>query len=258
MPDSRTLTGRVAVAQNDGTLHSSLLTAGITAIVGSILVAQADWSGHQLLVSLLAFGILATFVSLRWGGRFPGTRFGEANQVTMLRAGLVCLVGGAVFASGAAMGGSWPLAGLVGLVLILDGVDGWLARKLGIATSFGARFDMEIDAILLLILALLVWQADRAGLWVLAIGLMRYGFVGASWFCPALRLPLAPSWRRKAVCVLQGVILMVCLLPPIAPEFAAALAAAALATLCASFAIDVRDLLDRPAEDELVAESQRA
>lgn len=246
------------MAQGDGTLSSSLLAAGVTTIMGSILIQQAEWSGHQLIFSLVAFAVLATIVNVCWASQLAGTRFGEANQVTMLRAGLVCLVGGAVFASGAALGGSWHLAGLIGLVLMLDGVDGWLARKLGLATSFGARFDMEIDALLLLILAPLVWQAERAGAWVLLIGFMRYGFVSASWFCPALRVPLAPSWRRKAVCVMQGVILMICLLPPVEPGYAAALAAAALAALCISFAIDVRNLLEQAADTDIVAGSQRA
>ena len=43
----------------------------------------------------------------------------------------------------------------------LDGVDGWLARRSGIASAFGARFDMEIDALLILVLAVLAWRSAR-------------------------------------------------------------------------------------------------
>ena len=38
------------------------------------------------------------------------------------------------------------------------------------ASAFGARFDMETDALLLLVLAALAWQFDKAGAWVLASG----------------------------------------------------------------------------------------
>ncbi len=36
--------------------------------------------------------------------------------------------------------------------LILDGVDGWVARRTGTANDAGARLDMEVDAALILVL----------------------------------------------------------------------------------------------------------
>ena len=88
-------------------------------------------------------------------------------------------------------------------------------------------------------LALLVWQSGRVGPWVLAIGLMRYVFVLASWYLPALRGPLPPSRRRQAVCVQQSVTLLVCLLPPVGNLFANVSAGLALLALLASFASDI-------------------
>ena len=44
----------------------------------------------------------------------------------------------------------------------LDGVDGWLARRRGMSSAFGARFDMEIDALLVQVLAILVWRYGKA------------------------------------------------------------------------------------------------
>ncbi|MDF2782538.1 MAG: CDP-alcohol phosphatidyltransferase, partial [Geminicoccaceae bacterium] len=139
----------------------------------------------------------------------------------------------------------WTLAGLIAVALALDAVDGWLARRLQLVSSFGARFDLEVDALLLLILALLVWQAGRVDAWVLAIGLLRYGFVLAGRVQPWLGAPLPPSRRRKVVCAQQGVTLMLCLLPPVAPVLAGVLAATALAALVLSFAADVRWLARR-------------
>src|ERR1700722_14469309 len=70
------------------------------------------------------------------------------------------------------------------VALVLDGVDGWLARRCGEASEFGARFDMETDALLILGIATLAWHFDKAGPWILAAGWMRYMFVAASGVLP--------------------------------------------------------------------------
>ena len=66
---------------------------------------------------------------------------------------------------------------------------------------------MEVDAFLILVLSLFV--ARSAGMWVLAIGAMRYVFVAAAWAAPWLRAPLPPSFARKTVAALQGIILVI-------------------------------------------------
>jgi hypothetical protein len=68
---------------------------------------------------------------------------------------------------------------------------------------------------------------------------MRYGFVLAGRIRPWLRASLPPSRRRKAVCVQQGVTLLICLLPPVTATLAGAAAALALTTLLLSFALDI-------------------
>jgi phosphatidylglycerophosphate synthase len=225
------------------TFGSILTVAALTAVLGGMLAQHAHWQGRQVLAGWLAYAVLAGVVAAAASLRPGRARFGLANQVTLLRSGLVCLVGGALLASGQALG--WTLAGLIAVALALDAVDGWLARRLQLVSSFGARFDVEVDALLLLILALLVWQAGRVDAWVLAIGLLRYGFVLAGRVQPWLGAPLPPSRRRKIVCAQQGVTLMLCLLPPIAPALAGVLAATALAALVLSFAADVRWLARR-------------
>ena len=95
----------------------------------------------------------------------------------------------------------------------LDGVDGWIARRTRTATAFGARFDMETDALLILVLSALVWKSGKTGPWVLASGLMRYAFVAAATIWPWMQEPLEPSRRRQEVCVVQVVALLVALLP---------------------------------------------
>jgi hypothetical protein len=69
---------------------------------------------------------------------------------------------------------------------------------------------------------------------------MRYAFVAAAAVWPWLSAPLLPSRRRQTVCVVQITALIVCLGPVVPPPLAAALAAASLALLGLSFAVDVR------------------
>jgi len=234
----RSTTARATPGAWLGDTFGSILTvAALTAVLGGALAEHAGWPGRHVVAGWLAYAVLAGVVATAASLRLGRMRFGLANQVTLLRSGLVCLVGGALLTSGQMVG--WSLPGLIAAALALDGVDGWLARRLGLVSAFGARFDVEIDALLLLILALLVWQAGRVEIWVLAIGVLRYGFVLAGRLRPWLRAPLPPSRRRKAICVQQGVVLLICLLPPVTPALAGALAAMALASLVVSFALDV-------------------
>ena len=220
-------------------LPSVILVALLTAALGVILAYLADWAGTYVLAGLAGYAIVSVFVVVRVGSRRGRAGFGIANQVTLLRAGLVCLASGALLAGGSSSASEWSLVVLVAAALSLDAADGWLARRLRLASGFGARFDLEIDAWLILVLALLVWQSGRVGPWVLAIGLMRYVFVLASWYLPALRGPLPPSRRRQVVCVQQSVTLLVCLLPPVGNLFANVAAGLALLALLASFASDI-------------------
>lgn len=220
-------------------LPSIVSVALLTAALGGLLAQQADWAGAHVVAGLAGYATVGAIVALTFGvGRGPAG-FGAANQVTLLRAGLVCLAGGALLAGGPSSVSGWSLAALVAAALSLDAVDGWLARRFRLTSEFGARFDLEIDALLILILALLVWQTGRVGPWVLGIGLMRYFFVLASWFLPTLRRSLPPSRRRQAVCVQQGISLLLCLLPPVGATVASLSAGLALLTLLASFAADI-------------------
>jgi phosphatidylglycerophosphate synthase len=122
---------------------------------------------------------------------------------------------------------------------LLDAADGPLARRQGMASALGARFDMEVDAFFILVLCALIVQAGKAPEWVLAAGLMRYAFVAAAAGWPWLSRPLPASGRRKAVCVALITALIVCLAPIVPVALATGIAAAGVAAVTASFAIDL-------------------
>jgi phosphatidylglycerophosphate synthase len=185
------------------------------------------------------------------------SRFGSANLVTLLRAGFAALVAGLALealanGSGLLAGPSeiedlwaWALPAGALLALVLDGVDGWLARRRRIASAFGARFDMEADALLVLALSLAALAGGRVGAWVLVAGALRYIFLVAGALWPALSAPLPPSLRRKAVCVGIGTVLAVGLVPAVPPAAAGILAGAGVLAIVYSFAVDTLWLLRR-------------
>ncbi|MFN7977349.1 MAG: CDP-alcohol phosphatidyltransferase family protein [Vicinamibacterales bacterium] len=133
----------------------------------------------------------------------------------------------------------WTSVGVATVGALLDAIDGPLARRRGEVSRFGARFDMEVDAFLIVTLSVLGWQLGKAGPWVLLSGAMRYVFVGASWIWPWLAADLPESYRRKTVCVVQIVTLIVSLAPVVTPPLSDAVASAGLLLLMWSFAVDV-------------------
>jgi phosphatidylglycerophosphate synthase len=167
----------------------------------------------------------------------PFPRFGAANVTTTIRALLVAAVAGFI---GEAYVRAFAVtaASLAAAATALDGLDGWLARRTEMASTFGARFDMEIDALLIQTLAILAWQYGKAGAWVLASGLMRYVFVGAGWLWPWLRGPLTPTLRGRVICVVQLIALILAVIPAVMAPASAWIAASGLGVLCYSFFVD--------------------
>lgn len=175
------------------------------------------------------------------------TLLGPANRVTCARLLGTIVVAGILAAQVVrepTIGAMIAMIGIGAVSLALDGVDGHVARSRGVASAFGARFDVEADTLLLLVLSVAVAALDITGWWVLAIGLLRYGYLLASHLHPALRIPLPASRARKAVAVTQGVALLLALSLSVVPGLPAwlptPLLIISLAALGWSFARDVR------------------
>ena len=186
------------------------------------------------------YTLLAALVVWSLPPDLPPPGLGAANQITLVRATLVVPVAALTLQPAPPTAGAlWWIVAISSVALALDGVDGLVARRRGQETRFGARFDMELDAFLMLVLSVLVWRTARVEAWVLLIGALRYLFVVAGWRWPRLTAELPASLRRKAICVVQGIGLIVCLAPIVPPELASRAAAGALALLVYSFAVDV-------------------
>ena len=206
------------------------LVALLAALATTAGLGPAAWG-----VGLACGGLLS--VAVARGVVAAGIRtLGPADLVTLSRAGLACAVA-AVVAAPSAEGSRAVVVGLAVLALVLDAADGRVARRTRTSSAFGARFDGEADAFLLMVLS--VYVAPGVGWWVLAIGAARYVFGAAGWVLPWLRSPLPPRYWRKVVAAVQGVVLTWAAAGVGPPAMVVAGLAVALALLAESFGRDV-------------------
>jgi phosphatidylglycerophosphate synthase len=209
----------------------------------------------RLGIAALAVGAacaIVSFLLLERGLRVTGLdALGLANRVTLTRATLVVGMTALVVQSWSTSV-SRPLIVALGVVaLVLDGVDGWLARRNGGVTRLGAAFDMETDAFLILVLS--VYLVPVAGWWVLAIGLARYLLLaaGQTWRWLAGQTP--PRMWAKVVAAVQGIVLAVAAARVLPDAWARGLLAAALALLVESFGHQAWTLWRHRGDQELPA-----
>jgi phosphatidylglycerophosphate synthase len=135
---------------------------------------------------------------------------------------------------GLIMGYEWQptrvVAACAVLILLLDALDGWLARRLRQIGEFGARFDVEADALLVLTLSVVLFTAGIAGPWVLSAGLWRYIYVLAPAVAPTPRGEAARSGLGRLLYVLM----MGCFIGALITPPGTAVTLAAIGTLSVS------------------------
>jgi phosphatidylglycerophosphate synthase len=216
-----------------------MLTAQVLLITGLAVTAGLDGSGlgpAGWVVGLVSAGVMS--LELARGRSYWGAdRLGPADWVTLVRAALVVGVAALVADSFTESVPVGLLVTLASIALVLDAVDGQIARRTDTTSALGGQMDGEVDAFLILILS--VYVARSAGAWVLALGAARYAFLAAGYALPWLREPLPPRYWRKVVCATQGIVLTVAAAQVLPPALSDALLAGALVLLAESFGRDV-------------------
>ncbi len=213
-------------------IASAALMPAVVALT-SVLPASGIASAGLVLVCF-TIGVAAAARALHGG--YPHARLGACNVITLTRLALTMALLGPLVAGA---GPSWPILAVALVTLLLDGADGWVARRQGTTSAFGARFDLEVDSALALVLAIGAATAGTVGPAALLLGLPRYLFAGGMWFFPWMRRDLPPRFSRKTVCVVQlGT--LIALQAPVLPAVATpVLMAVALALLAWSFMLDL-------------------
>jgi len=141
------------------------------AVVHPAVVAGVCWAGQLWYVS---YSLDATTIvrTLR------GEVFGLANTVTLLRGALYAVVAGFVVVP-AETALAWVPAACYGAGVVLDKLDGTVARTVGEETALGRRLDMAFDTFGFVAAPLVAVLWGALPVYYLAISVARYAFVGA-------------------------------------------------------------------------------
>jgi phosphatidylglycerophosphate synthase len=214
------------------------LVAGLACQVGLLWLLAAT-VGLSAAGWLTGIGFALVMCTLLGAGliRSRTSALGPADTVTLVRAVLVGAVAALVADSLLAPIPARFVIPLTMTALLLDAVDGQVARRTGTTSALGARFDMEVDAFLILVLS--VDQVRPLGLWVVSIGAMRYVFMLAGRMLPWLNAALPPRYSRKVVAALQGIVLVAAAAQALPFWLTASSVAVALGALCWSFGRDI-------------------
>ncbi|MEE4187910.1 MAG: CDP-alcohol phosphatidyltransferase family protein [Roseobacter sp.] len=217
---------------------------GVAAVLGLVLALATSHLLGVVTVPVLVFALSVVVTAFGLVHSYGHTRLGLCNVVTLSRAAMVAFLAGAVVVPGVSV---WMVFGVACIAFVLDGVDGWLARRSGLVSSFGARFDMEVDAGLGAVISLWLLASGIVGPEILILGFMRYGFVAASYIWPRLQAPLPQAFRRKAICVVQIGALILLMFPLTPQETVLPVVVIAALALGWSFLIDILWLARRTA-----------
>lgn len=206
-------------------LHALVMVATIVAVAtrapGTLCTVAAG----------ISFGALTYLFRGSWT---PDGRYGAANAVTAFR----FLLAAGLLSEGVFSAETQALA--AGLILLLDGIDGWLARRAGLVSEYGETLDKEVDAFFTLALCMALFATQRFGAWVLVPGALRYLFVLFIRLAgPPLRRERSTRWSRAiGATVLSGLTLS--LLP--VGGWAVAIAALVTFAVIGSFAASIWQL----------------
>ncbi|WP_189426650.1 CDP-alcohol phosphatidyltransferase family protein [Devosia pacifica] len=187
--------------------------AGRMAVAAAVIGMAVLWPFATLLDTTAtgtaiatALYVCATVAVVVLANRFYAyDRVGTANLITLLRLAMIMALVATLFSPPLLRDptSAWVISSFALVALVFDGFDGFFARRQGLSSAYGARFDIEVDSAFALILSVMVFLAGKAGIWVLALGLPRYLFIGAGLVLPWLMAELPERFSRKLVCVIQ-------------------------------------------------------
>jgi CDP-diacylglycerol--glycerol-3-phosphate 3-phosphatidyltransferase len=217
---------------------------------GMWTLAPVSWGAENVLAPGLVvvllwvtqlgyFAVVSHGVRIRRDGSWSP---GVANTVTMVRGGLYAVVAGFVLVP-PEMAASWIPAACYGTGVVLDRVDGYLARTVGRETALGARLDMAFDTFGFVAAPLVAVVWGTLPVWYLSLSAARFLYRGGcEWrrFRGRPVFDLPESDVRQPLAGIQMLFLTVALVPAVP---ASLVWAAAPVVLAPSLVVFLRDFL---------------
>lgn len=139
-------------------------------IVGTLIAIQASSTVGLL---LLAAGSFTYYNTLNTGPIYTYKPFRTyANWITAGRL-LILMVVMAIWTHIAHV---YLVIALV-VIVVLDRVDGHVARRFNQESSWGRAYDVEVDSLYVLFCCIYLYLDQIAPLWIIVPGLMRYSYI---------------------------------------------------------------------------------
>lgn len=153
----------------------------LTVLVGVLLPADVmtRWTVHPAAVAGVCWAGQLWYAGRGLGAVRPWRYvFGLANTLTLLRGGLYAVVAGFVVVP-AASDLAWVPAACYGAGVVLDKLDGAVARTVGEQTRLGTRLDMAFDTFGFVAAPLLAVLWESLPVWYLSLSAARYVYLAA-------------------------------------------------------------------------------
>jgi CDP-diacylglycerol--glycerol-3-phosphate 3-phosphatidyltransferase len=208
---------------------AALLAIGL--VLGGFTLLRGVWG--SALAGRWALGAVAGqawVMGALWRGLSDNHRRGEeallptlgaGNLATTLRGMLIGLLAGFLLVPRPTTGASaWAPGALYTLAVLVDYIDGFLARATDHTTALGERLDTNFDALGILIAPLLGVLYGQLPIWYLLVSAARYLFVFGSWWLKRqgqTLYNLDDNPTRRAMAGLQMVVISVALWPLFSP-----------------------------------------
>ena len=163
--------------------------------IALLLAFTTKWVFWLLLIACCSFLFLFYSYKKSFQQKSPLFSGNYANQITALRfiiSSITALIVTQIPAFSSFI--------LFGLAILLDGIDGFLARKYQSTSAVGALFDKTVDAYFVLLLSFILVLNYGVPFWFLGIGYLHYGYelllYGLGW--QSLTIPKNPIGKYAA------------------------------------------------------------
>ena len=208
-------------------LEAQLTRHAAVMIFASGVAVATGWRAWMTLPAVISFAFLFRY-RRPCRSVLPGG-VALADALTGVRFVLLALAAASIPRAPAA----WVLAAFT-VNVALDALDGFVARRLGETTAFGAALDREVDAFFVLVAYLHFPLDGWLGGWVLLAGVLPYAY---RLFASATPAPLAAGHKERTAAPLAGLNFVMLLAAVAMPTYSSSILVASVAVVCTSFAV---------------------
>ena len=169
-------------------------------VIGLLVTLQ--FGNSQIWLACVGVWFIVYIVNIPRHSNFP-IYMGYANWVTVIRLSIIFTLGFTY----QQLEDYMLFTGFL-IAIILDGVDGFLARKFGQSSKVGEGLDMETDAFMVLLISWIHYDSGSLYWWILIPGGLRYYYELVFFWLRDQRVDVPSKRIRASVAVIFFIALL--------------------------------------------------